>query len=366
MNSSDIHIERYEKDARSRIRIDGRLVDKYELDSSKYSYLINKIKIQSNLDISEKRLPQDGRMTLNTKGGVDIRVSILPTLHSEKVVLRILKKGLSSLDLNKVVNDTEILDKISHQLYKQEGIALISGPTGSGKTTTLYSMLKVINSADKNIITIEDPIEYTLEGINQVQVKEAIGLTFPSALRSVLRQDPDVIMVGEIRDEITAELAIRSALTGHLILSTIHSTSAWDAINRLVDMGVPNYLVSNTLNISIAQRLIRLLCPRCKVKKNVELSALPKAFRSKSNLKFHFVSLGCSECRNTGYRGRRAIMEIIVINSELRKEILKTPMLSAEEIRSKYEIDSLKSQVFKFFKRGEVSLEDAFPYLLES
>lgn len=366
LNSSDIHIECYVNSARIRIRIDGKLVDKYEIEKERYSYLVNKIKINSNLDISEKRLPQDGRMSVSVKGGVDIRVSVLPTLYSEKIVLRILKRGIASLDLSKIVEDNELLRQTQEQLLRPDGIALISGPTGSGKTTTLYSMLRKINSIDKNIITIEDPIEYTLPGVNQVQVKESIGMSFTSALRSVLRQDPDVIMVGEIRDENTAELAIRAALTGHLILSTIHTNSAWDAITRLVDMGIPPYLVSSTLNLSVAQRLVRLLCDRCKIRKNLHINDLPREYRTKVDFTDEYVPNGCSSCYGSGYRGRKAVMEVIVLNNNLRKEIIRTPIKSAEEIRQEFNITSIANEVFILLKLGLISLEDAFPFLMDN
>ena len=240
IGSSDIHFEPYEHKSRVRLRLDGKLLEYYSVPISDYPTMVNKIKIRANLDISEKRLPQDGRITVSSNGEeFDIRVSSLPTLHGEKLVLRILSRDTGSMDLTALGMTERELERYREGIKKPNGIVLISGPTGSGKTTTLYATLKQLNDGATNILTIEDPIEYTLEGVNQVQLKENIGLDFSSALRTFLRQDPDIIMVGEIRDVKTANMAIRAALTGHLVLSTIHTNSAWATISRLIDMGVP-------------------------------------------------------------------------------------------------------------------------------
>ncbi|HLX67795.1 MAG TPA: GspE/PulE family protein, partial [Puia sp.] len=255
LKSSDIHVEIYEDRCRVRIRIDGALVQRYLIEKQRYPSLINKIKIMSNLDIAEKRLPQDGRIYFEHKGHkFDIRVSVLPTLHGEKVVLRLLNNDAANIDIQTLGFAESDLANYMEGIRKPNGILLISGPTGSGKTTTLYATLKLLNKDTRNIVTIEDPIEYTLEGVNQVQLKENIGLTFSAALRTFLRQDPNIIMLGEIRDPETANMAIRAALTGHLVLSTIHTNSAWGTVSRLIDMGIPAFLLSNTLNTSVAQR----------------------------------------------------------------------------------------------------------------
>ncbi|MCH2045462.1 MAG: GspE/PulE family protein, partial [Saprospiraceae bacterium] len=278
LGSSDIHLEVYAKTCRVRMRIDGLLVERYVLDKKDYPSLVNKIKIKANLDIAEKRLPQDGRIFF-AKGQdkFDIRVSVLPTLHGEKVVMRLLNSDATRMDLNSLGFSQEGLATYLEEIKKPEGIILISGPTGSGKTTTLYATLHLLNQTVTNILTIEDPIEYTLDGINQVQLKEAIGFDFALALRTFLRQDPNIIMVGEIRDKSTAEAAIRASLTGHLVFSTIHTNSAWGIVARLVDMGVPSYLLADTLNMAIAQRLLRLLCPHCKEVQDFNPSDYPRA-----------------------------------------------------------------------------------------
>ena len=258
IGSSDIHFETFEHRSRVRFRIDGKLIERYIIPKHEYPTIINRIKILAQLDISEKRLPQDGRIKITSpEAEFDIRASSLPTLYGEKVVLRILSKDTTVVELESLgLGDSEL------RMYKEgiknpNGIILISGPTGSGKTTTLYATLKLLNNDSTNILTIEDPIEYTLEGINQVQLKENIGLDFSKSLKTFLRQDPDIIMVGEIRDVATANMAIRASLTGHLVLSTIHTNSAWGTISRLIDMGVPPFLLAATIKLSVAQRLVR-------------------------------------------------------------------------------------------------------------
>lgn len=358
IGSSDIHIEIYEEEARVRIRIDGHLVEKYKLTRDEYPEIVNKVKIKSNLDITEKRLPQDGRLSFPE---FDVRVSILPTLHGEKIVLRILARDASEVDLNKLgFEETEKNDYLEG-VKKPNGIVLISGPTGSGKTTTLYATLKILNEEKRNIMTVEDPIEYTLKGINQVQLKESIGLTFASALRSFLRQDPDIIMLGEIRDSETAQMAIRAALTGHLVLSTIHTNSAWGTVSRLIDMGVPSYLLAGTINTSVAQRLVRVLCNECKKEVELDQAELPKDFRNKG-LKYHHVPVGCDSCHYTGYKGRKAIYEVINIDHELSDRI-KDEQLKVDGLLKERGIEKISEKAHRLLSEGITSLEEVYALL---
>ncbi|TDQ11573.1 GspE/PulE family protein [Pedobacter metabolipauper] len=363
LKSSDIHIEIYEERCRVRIRIDGMMVERYILKRTEYPALINKIKIMANLDIAEKRLPQDGR--INFKNGeeqFDIRVSVLPTLHGEKVVLRLLNNNAANIDLNHVGFSDFDLANYLQGVKRPNGIILISGPTGSGKTTTLYATLKYLNKETRNILTIEDPIEYTLQGINQVQLKESIGLTFASALRTFLRQDPDVIMVGEIRDPETANMAIRAALTGHLVLSTVHTNSAWGTVSRLMDMGIPSFLVANTLNTSVAQRLIRLLCENCKEESEFQDNLYPKQFKPFAPIQKHYLAKGCEKCYYTGYSGRKAVYEVIPLDQELTVEIKQgnmyiNPLLEARGIKS------LAENAFALFASGNTTIDEIYPLL---
>lgn len=358
IGSSDIHIEIYDEDARVRIRIDGHLVEKYKLEKTEYPEIVNKVKIKSNLDITEKRLPQDGRINFEE---FDVRVSILPTLHGEKIVLRILSRDASQVNLNNLGFAAEEKENYLEGIRKPNGIVLISGPTGSGKTTTLYATLKILNEEKRNIVTVEDPIEYTLKGINQVQLKENIGLTFSSALRSFLRQDPDIIMLGEIRDGETAQMAIRAALTGHLVLSTIHTNSAWGTISRLIDMGVPSYLLAGTINTSVAQRLVRILCNDCKTKEDLIQTELPKDFRNKG-LDKHHIPVGCESCHFTGYKGRKAVYEVINIDHELSDRI-KDEDLKVDGLLREKGIEKINEKAFKLLIDGVTSLEEVYALL---
>jgi type IV pilus assembly protein PilB len=364
LGSSDIHIETYEERCRIRLRIDGLMVERFVIGKTEYPSLINKIKIMANLDIAEKRLPQDGRIFLNSaaSGKLDIRVSILPTLHGEKVVLRLLSNDTGHLDLNNVGFSPFDLANYLEGVKRPNGIMLISGPTGSGKTTTLYATLKLLNQKTRNVLTIEDPIEYTLEGVNQVQLKESIGLHFGSALRTFLRQDPDVIMVGEIRDPDTANMAIRAALTGHLVLSTIHTNSAWGTIARLVDMGVPAFLVANTLNTSVAQRLLRKLCPHCKVREEFSVKLYPRQFRPFRDVDFHFIPKGCDQCHFTGYKGRRAVYEVIPIDMEL-SGCIKKGLYDVNALLAERGVRTLAENAFDLFAEGDTSLEEIYSLL---
>ncbi len=364
--SSDIHFEIYEENCRVRIRIDGKLVEKYSIPLKEYKTIINKIKIQANLDIAEKRLPQDGRILYNKNGSdFDIRVSVLPTLHGEKAVLRLLQKEATNLKLENLGMNSEQVQKYREGISKSHGIILISGPTGSGKTTTLYGTLKEINSVDTNILTIEDPIEYTLEGINQVQLKEAIGLTFASALRTFLRQDPDIIMLGEIRDPETAQMASRAALTGHLVFSTIHTNSAIGIITRLIDMGIPPYLIASTLALAVAQRLVRLLCPACKQAVIHEPRELPMQYKDMKIDSVTYESVGCEECNHTGYRGRKAIYEIISVDDDLAERIRKQE-IDLNYLTENQKIKTLSDSAITLFKNGETSLSEIFPILISN
>ena len=281
----------------------------------------------------------------------DIRVSVLPTLFGEKVVLRLLNSDATDIDLNTLGFSEFDLSNYLQGAKMPNGILLISGPTGSGKTTTLYATLKLLNKETRNVLTIEDPVEYTLEGINQVQLKESIGLTFPVALRTFLRQDPDVIMVGEIRDTETANMAIRAALTGHLVLSTIHTNSAWGTVSRLIDMGVPSFLVANTLNTTVAQRLIRLLCPHCKNEKEFYKELYPKQFKPYNEVSKYYLPNGCEECHYTGYKGRKAVYEVIPIDQELAFEI-KNGNMYIQDLLKERGIQSLAQNAFNIFSEG--------------
>lgn len=361
LGSSDIHIEIYHEKARVRIRIDGHLIERFVIDKNEYSELINKVKIRSKLDISEKRLPQDGRIYYET---FDIRVSILPTLYGEKVVMRILGKDASSLQIADLGMSDFDLTNYLEGIKKPNGILLISGPTGSGKTTTLYATLKLLNDEKRNIVTVEDPIEYTLDGINQVQLKEQIGLTFTSALRSFLRQDPDVIMLGEIRDAETAQMAIRAALTGHLVLSTIHTNSAWGTVSRLKDMGVPPFLLSGTLNSSVAQRLVRKLCTKCKNETQLDLAIWPKSVPTELAPPTHFEAVGCDDCHYTGYVGRTAIYEVIPIDVELA-DCIKSGEDKVSHLLKNKGIRSLGDQALELLNSGISSLEELYPLIME-
>ena len=359
IGSSDIHFEVFKDEARIRYRIDGKLIEKYKVEKDNYLELVNKIKIKSNLDITEKRLPQDGRINYDD---FDIRVSILPTLHGEKIVMRILGRDTGHLSIDKLGLDHEEKTIFLEALKSSKGIILISGPTGSGKTTTLYASLKLLNQTTSNIVTVEDPIEYTLKGINQVQLREDIGLNFTSALRTFLRQDPDIIMLGEIRDGATAEMAIRASLTGHLVLSTIHTNSAIGTISRLIDMGVPPFLIAETLIISVAQRLVRKLCSSCK--KEISLDKELYSNEALNDLTTHWVSEGCDDCHYTGYRGRTAIYEIVPIDSDLSKDI-KTNSSNLESSVKGYNKKSLSYKAISLVNKGMTSIEEVYSIIIE-
>jgi type IV pilus assembly protein PilB len=325
-HASDIHLEPFEKSMRLRYRIDGVLLDMPPPPKNLQMALTSRIKIMSNLDIAERRLPQDGRMRVRVGGKeIDLRVSLLPTVHGEKAVLRILDKSNLSADINKIGMDSDTFRQFKAAVDAPHGLLLVTGPTGSGKTTTLYSALNELNSPEYNIITVEDPVEFQVPGINQVPVRKDLGLTFANALRSILRQDPDIIMIGEIRDTETAEIAVESALTGHQVLSTMHCNDAPGAVARLDDMGIAPFLISSSVILSCAQRLVRKVCAMCKepitypLKMFADLGMDPKAFEGVPLHKGH----GCDRCKNTGYSGRHAIIEAMTISDEIRKLIIQ-------------------------------------------
>jgi general secretion pathway protein E len=325
--SSDIHIEPYANSLKIRYRIDGMLYNLLNLPRRIQSSLVSRIKIMAKLNIAEKRLPQDGRIEVKIGDkSVDIRVSVIPTAFGERVVLRLLDKSQSLLTLSDLGLDAAKVKLFDRLIKSPYGIVLVTGPTGSGKTTSLYAALSKINSPEINIITIEDPIEYQIEGIGQIQVNPKIDLTFATGLRSIVRQDPDVILIGEIRDRETAEIAIQSSLTGHLVFSTLHTNDAASAITRLIDMGIEPFLVSSSVIAIVAQRLVRVLCPRCREAYEPDAESLIDAGipRSAINGKPIFRRKGCNACMNTGYRGRTGIFEIMIMDEGVKKLILKT------------------------------------------
>lgn len=366
IGSSDIHMEIYEDNCRIRLRIDGKLVERYVLKKEQYPPVVNKIKIKSNLDIAEKRLPQDGRIIfISGNDKFDIRVSVLPTLHGEKIVMRLLSKDTTHIDINALGFNDDQLSYYLEGVKRTNGIILISGPTGSGKTTTLYATLKILNKEETNILTIEDPIEYTLKGINQVQLKESIGLSFARALRTFLRQDPDIIMLGEIRDAETAQMAIRAALTGHLVLSTIHTNSAWGTVTRLIDMGIPSFLLASTLNLSVAQRLLRLLCPHCKEEQSFEPSFYPRNFTPPEKITTHYIAKGCESCFYTGYKGRKAVYEVIPIDHDFIEQI-RQEQFDVRNLLKERNIEQLSESAFTLFKQGETTIEEIYSILMNN
>jgi len=316
--ASDIHIEPFEKEFRVRYRIDGVLVSQEPPPRELKAAIISRVKLMARLNIAERRLPQDGRIKIKTLGReVDLRVSTLPTLYGESVVMRLLDRSAGDFyDLERLGFDKYMLSRMEYYTSLPHGIFLVTGPTGSGKSTTLYSALKRINQTDKKIITIEDPVEYQMDGINQIHVNPQIGLTFASGLRHIVRQDPDVIMVGEIRDRETADIAIRAALTGHFVYSTLHTNDAPSAITRLTDMGVENYLIVSSLVAVMAQRLVRVICEECKTSAGTAVTPEGETIGV-------FHGAGCENCYNTGYHGRVGIFELMELNEELRASVMR-------------------------------------------
>jgi type IV pilus assembly protein PilB len=362
--ASDIHFETYEKRIRVRYRIDGDLREMAPLPFKYRAAIVSRIKIMADLDISERRLPQDGRIKVKVMGRtVDLRVSVLPMIYGEKVVMRILDPMALKVDMTKLGFREQDLKKFDNGIHEPYGIILVTGPTGSGKTTTLYSALQQINTIDVNIMTAEDPVEFNFEGINQVAVRADIGLSFASALRSFLRQDPDIIMVGEIRDNETAEIAIKAALTGHLVFSTLHTNDAPSSVTRLIDMGIPNYLVASATKLIMAQRMTRKICQSCKQEVNLtaeqveSLKAPPDLLRGLRA----FRGLGCAECNNTGKAGRTGIYEVMPITPALEQAILhKAPDSELRQIALGEGMFSLRMSAIEKMKVGFVDLEEVF------
>ena len=369
--ASDIHIEPQEKTLRLRYRVDGSLMERPSPPKSYQPAVISRIKIMSDMDIAERRVPQDGRFRIKALGKeVDVRVSVLPSIHGEKVVMRILDKSALFPSLGGLGLEPHAFSAMSYAISQPHGIILVTGPTGSGKTTTLYSCLQELNKADVNIVTCEDPVEYQLVGINQVQVNTGVGLTFAAALRSILRQDPDIVLVGEIRDSETAEIAVKAALTGHLVLSTLHTNDAAGAIARLIDMGIPPFLLSSSLILSQAQRLYRKLCTVCRqpVDFPAEVMAAnkidPEFFRKPGEADTGYVQIykavGCPKCNNTGYKGRGAIMEVLPVRDDIKELIMKGA--TSGEIREAARaagMITLKEAGLQKVKDGVTSLEAA-------
>ncbi|MFU8780322.1 MAG: GspE/PulE family protein [Kiritimatiellia bacterium] len=362
IGASDIHIEPMEKTIRLRYRIDGALVEKPAPPKALQAAITSRIKIMSDMDIAERRAPQDGRFNIKALGKeVDLRVSVLPTVHGEKIVMRTLDKSSLSPSLAALGLDPVSERSMTYAIQQPHGIILVTGPTGSGKTTTLYSCLQDLNKVDVNIITCEDPVEYQLAGINQVQINDDVGLSFSAALRSILRQDPDVVLVGEIRDRVTAEIAVKAALTGHLVLSTLHTNDAAGAVTRLIDMGIEPFMLGSALICAQAQRLYRKLCPACKKPLEVgpdvlEVNHIDPALFEGATI---YGPGSCPRCTN-GYKGRGAIMEVLLVDDEIRRGILSG--MNTGEIREagvKRGMVTLKQAGLTRVKNGVTSLEAA-------
>lgn len=360
--ASDIHIEPFEKQLRVRYRIDGVLYDSTAPPKAIQSALTSRIKIMASLDIAERRLPQDGRFRIKVAGrDVDLRVSVLPTVHGEKIVMRVLDKGALNTNLEALGMDADDLVKFKAAIEAPHGMILLTGPTGSGKTSTLYAVLTQLNTPDVNIVTVEDPVEYQMHGINQVQVKPEIGLTFANGLRSILRQDPDIVMVGEIRDSETADIAVKAALTGHLVLSTLHTNDAPGAIARLVDMGIEPFLVSSSLLMVCAQRLVRKICPHCKEPLRVPPDVVRRLGLTPDDMAgtVFYHGRGCSRCKETGFMGRTAILEVLAVTDAMREQILhNTSAQAVRELALKEGMKTLKMAGLNKAKAGITSLEE--------
>ena len=340
MRASDIHIEGFEKASKVRYRIDGELREVMSLPKASHVAIVTRIKILGGMDIAETRQPQDGRLETQLDGTkIDMRISVLPTVNGEKVVIRILKSGSINVSKEQLGFSKHNIKRFDHIIKSPEGIILLTGPTGSGKTTTLYTALREINKPSVNIITVEDPVEYRLDGINQVQVNTKAGLTFAAGLRSILRQDPDIVMVGEIRDSETAEIAVRAAITGHIVLSTIHTNDAVSTVSRLVDMGCEPFMVSSALVGVIAQRLLRRICPRCITERTPTIEEmLMLGLEKPVMLKY---GKGCQNCNRTGYSGRQGIHEILIIDREIRNMI--NTQAPADRIKEKAREKGMKT-----------------------
>lgn len=357
--ASDIHLEPFENSVKLRYRIDGILYEKTPPPKNLFAAIITRIKIMANLNIAERRLPQDGRIRIKLAGReVDIRVSSIPTIYGESLVMRLLDQSSVLLELAELGFEEDTLANIRENLMFNHGIILVTGPTGSGKTTTLYSCLNLMNVPEKKILTVEDPVEYQMQGINQMQVNEKIGFTFATGLRSILRQDPDIIMVGEMRDLETAQMGIQAALTGHLVFSTLHTNDSSSSIARLVDMGVEDYLAASTLRCILAQRLVRRICPHCKEEYTPPPAEL-KAARLTDSTATYYHGAGCEQCNDSGYRGRLGVYELLNISPEIEEMI--TQKRNASEIKRmavSLGMRTLREDGFRKVLRGLTTIEE--------
>jgi len=370
LQASDIHFEPFEDVFKVRYRIDGVLSEVESPPKRFQSAVISRVKIMARLDISERRLPQDGRIKLRVANReIDFRVSTIPTLYGESVVMRILDQETLVLDLKKLGFADDLLQSYLELIARPHGMILVTGPTGSGKTSTLYATLSLLNSPEKKIITLEDPVEYQLRGVNQIHIHSKIGLTFAKGLRAIVRQDPDIILVGEIRDRETAETAVQSALTGHLLFSTLHTNDAPGAVTRLLDMGVESFLLSSTLLGALAQRLVRVVCPACRKAHSpapgliASMGASPEDIDGRSV----FQAAGCEACRQTGYRGRTALFEYLAVDEDIRREISRKA--STEEIRAaarRRGMVSLRRDGWRKVLQGETTIDEVLKVTLDS
>ncbi|MBU4375898.1 MAG: Flp pilus assembly complex ATPase component TadA [Candidatus Omnitrophica bacterium] len=363
--ASDIHIEPCERELRIRYRIDGALHEALTLPKKNQNAVLARLKIMSKLDITESRLPQDGRFKIRLEGReVDFRVSVLPVSYGSKVVLRALDKSSLGVGLDKLGFLKEELERFEEGLKRPYGMLLLTGPTGCGKSTTLYSILNKLNTPEKNIITVEDPVEYQVEGITQIPVNADIGLTFSAGLRGLLRQSPDIIMVGEIRDFETADIAIKASLTGELVLSTLHTNDAPGAITRLIDMGVEPFLVASSIVLTAAQRLCRRICPHCKEEADIPMAVLERVWINKAEMdklkgKKFFKGRGCPKCNNTGYYGRMGTLEVLIIDDAIRDMIIKcVPADQLKDYAVKHGMSTLRDNALKKFINGDTTLEE--------
>lgn len=348
LNASDIHIEPFEKLLKIRMRVDGSLKEINTYNIELHSQLSTLIKLLAGMNIAEKRLPQDGRIDKDIDNNiVDLRISTIPTVYGEKIVIRILNRNTFFKSKYEIGFSDEAINKIKSMTSDMSGLIIVTGPTGSGKTTTLYSILNDFKNIDKNIVTIEDPVEYKIEGINQIQVNYKYGLDFATGLKSILRQDPDIIMIGEIRDKETAQIAIRAASTGHLVISTMHTNNSVESINRLVDMGIPRYLISSVLKGVISQKLVRKVCGHCSIEEELDENTYKKL-----KLKTIKIEQGCSKCNYSGYKGRIAVYEILEINKRIKHSIIDSEL--SDEI---YNLGKLN---------GMISFQDSCSYLLKN
>ena len=364
VDASDIHIEPYEDIVRIRYRIDGKLLESTSFNTKMFPAVSTRIKILAGLDIAEKRLPQDGRISMNVNNiDYDFRVSTLPTINGEKIVIRILDQNAFEFKLENLGFIDSELPTIRNFIKRPHGIILLTGPTGCGKSTTLYSFIKEINDESVNIITVEDPVEYSIEGVNQVQINPKANLTFASALRSILRQDPNVIMIGEIRDEETAEIAMRMAITGHLVLSTLHTNDACGAVNRLVDLGLEPFFVADALTGVISQRLVRRLCPECK--KKYTSSPEETKFLKLKKERLIYKPIGCPACHNTGYKGRIGVHEVLNITDDIKELILnKAPSSKIKEVAIKNGMNTLFDTTRVAVLNGDTSIDELLALVL--